>query len=47
MKQEHMKVHNNQTLGTVPEKCLLEAEKTETEESLEQKICNTCRLNLL
>ena len=40
-------IHNTETLRKVPEKFLLIANKIVTKESLEQKICNTCRLKLL
>lgn len=45
----HPKIQNTKTLRKVSEKCLLvvAANKPVTKELLEQRICDSCRLNLL
>ena len=41
------KIRKTETLRKVTEKFFLAANKTVTKKTLEQKICNTCRLKLL
>ena len=43
----HSKIRTTETLKKVTEKFLLTTNKTVTKKILKQKICNTCRLQLL